>query len=220
MVGNSRQDRIRVLVVDDHSLICEGLTALLGRQVGMSVVGSAAAGEEALLSAERLRPDVIIMDLMLPDMDGIDATQRILRKSPSISVVALSASHTMEHVYRALRAGARGYVVKDSVSDELVKAVRAVHAGKYYLSRGVDHVVLEAALSLNAVKSPMEGLSPRERDVLRWVVAGSSSADIAAHLCLSRKTIDTYRSRLMVKLGVANRSALIRFAIEQKLTVS
>jgi DNA-binding NarL/FixJ family response regulator len=219
MVGISHRDRIRVLVVDDHSLICEGLTALLGRQAGMSVVGSASAGGEALLCAERLRPDVIIMDLMLPDMDGIDATERILRRLPSISVVALSASHTIEHVHRALRAGARGYVVKDSVSDELVKAVRAVHAGKYYLSRGVDHVVLEAALGANAVKSPMEGLSPRERDVLRWVVAGSSSADIAAHLSLSRKTIDTYRSRLMVKLGVANRSALIRFAIEHKLTV-
>lgn len=191
--------------------------ALLEGQDGMTVVGSAATGKAAILAAERLKPDVIIMDLVLPDLNGIDATQRILRARPLTHVIALSASHTIEHVYRAFRAGARGYVVKDAKGAELVQAVRSVSAGKQFLSTRITPLPDDDLLQNRLTKTPIERLSVREREVLHHLVAGDTSAQIATQLSLSRKTVDTYRGRLMVKLGVSNRTALIRFAIENEL---
>jgi len=205
-------------VVDDHGIVCEGLAALLAAQDGIRVLGTAASGQEALLAAERLKPDIVIMDLVLPDMNGIDAMHRICRILPLTRVIVLSASHNVEHVYRALRSGACGYVVKDAKGDELMHAVRAVTSGKQYLSPKVAPPAVDAAGCYSLPKSPLERLSLRERDVLHRVVAGASSATIARHLSLSRKTVDTYRCRLMAKLGVGNRSALIRFAIENEFT--
>ena len=207
-----------VLVVDDHGIVREGLIALLAGQDGLLVLGSASSGREGILAAEQLKPDVIIMDLVLPDMNGIDAMQRILGLLPLTRVLILSACHTIEHVYRALRAGAHGYVVKDALGDELVQAVRAVKDGKQFVSPKVTPPIVDAAQCYSLPKSPLERLSLRERDVLHRIVAGASSAAIAQHLSLSRKTVDTYRGRLMVKLGVRYRSALIRFAIENELT--
>ena len=126
---------LRIVVADDHGIVREGLIALLDRQEGMKVVGSAATGRAAVEATERLKPDVVIMDLAMPDWNGIEATQRILSTSPKISVIALSASHTSEHVSRALRAGARGYVVKDAKGAELVEAVKMVSVGRRYLSQ-------------------------------------------------------------------------------------
>ena len=208
---------LRIIVVDDHGIVREGLMALLDREEGMQVVGSAASGRAAILAAERLQPDVIIMDLVMPDLNGIDATRRILSTNPLTSIIALSASHTSEHVSRALRAGARGYVVKDAKGAELVEAVRTVSAGKRYLSRRVSPGPTEDALVERPTKTPMESLSARERDVMLRIVEGRTSLDIAKELSLSRKTVDTYRARLMVKLGVSNRTALIRFAIANDL---
>jgi DNA-binding NarL/FixJ family response regulator len=208
---------LRIVVVDDHCIVREGLMALLDRQAGMKVVGSAATGKAAILTAERLKPDVIIMDLALPDLNGIVATQRIVSARPLTCVIALSASHTIEHVYRALRAGARGYVVKDAKGAELVQAVRCVTAGKQFLSSQIAPLPDDDLLQNRLTKTPLERLSAREREVLHHLVAGATSAQIGLQLSLSRKTVDTYRGRLMVKLGVANRTALIRFAIENEL---
>jgi DNA-binding NarL/FixJ family response regulator len=208
---------IRILVVDDHGIVREALTILIERQCGMTVVGSVATGAEAVSDALRLKPDVILMDLVLRDMNGTDATQRILAQCPATRIIVLSACHTTEHVWRALRAGARGYVVKDAQALELVQAISAVMSGEQYLSRGIAPLLVDALMGGALVKSPMESLSGRERQVLQRLVAGASSADIAAHLSLSRKTVDTYRGRLMIKLGVDNRSALIRLAIEHEL---
>jgi DNA-binding NarL/FixJ family response regulator len=205
------------LVVDDHGIVREGLTVLIERQSGMTVVGSVSNGKDAVLAAVRLKPDLVIMDLVLRDMNGTDATQRILSLLPATQVIVLSACHTAEHVYRALRAGARGYVVKDALGGELMQAVLAVMAGRQFFSPGITPVLVDGAPAYSLSKSPMERLSAREREVLYRIVAGASSADIAAHLSLSRKTIDTYRGRLMVKLGVGNRSALIRLAIEHQM---
>lgn len=210
---------IRILIVDDHGIVREGLTALIERQSGMTVVGSVSNGKDAILAAVRLKPDLIFMDLVLRDMNGTDATERILGLLPTTPVIILSACHTAEHVYRALRAGARGYVVKEAIGAELMQAVDAVLAGRQFFSPGITLPLplIDGMPSRSLAKSPMERLSSREREVLHRIVAGSSSADIASHLSLSRKTIDTYRGRLMVKLGVGNRSALIRLAIEQEL---
>jgi DNA-binding NarL/FixJ family response regulator len=207
---------VRIVVVDDHGIVREGLMALLDRQEDMQVVGSAATGKEAILAAEHLKPDVIIMDLVLPDLNGIDATQRILKTRPLTLVIVLSASHTLEHIYRAFRAGVRGYVVKDAMGAELVQAVRCVTSGKQFLSARITPLPDEL-LQNRLTKTPIERLSAREREVLHHLVAGSTSATIAKQLSLSRKTVDTYRGRLMVKLGVNNRTALIRFAIENEL---
>jgi DNA-binding NarL/FixJ family response regulator len=208
---------LRIIVVDDHSIVREGLIALLDRQEGMTVVGSAATGRAAVEAAERLQPDVIIMDIAMPDLNGIEATQRILSTRPATSIIALSASHTSEHVSRALRAGARGYVVKNARGTELVDAVRSVSAGKRYFSEHASPGPGADALVDSPTKTPMERLSARERDVMSRIIEGQTSLQIAQELSLSRKTVDTYRARLMVKLGVSNRTALIRFAIANDL---
>jgi DNA-binding NarL/FixJ family response regulator len=209
---------LRVLIVDDHWIVRAGIETLLDSQIGMQVVGSVSNGAEAISSARRLRPDVIIMDLMLPDFDGIDASGRILGELPDTLIVALSACRTPEHVLRAMRAGVRGYVVKADVGDDLIRAVSEAIAGHRYVSPAITPLFADGLSDTSLPKSPYERLSIREREVLRCIVAGASSADIAQRLSLSRKTVDTYRSRMMVKLGVSNRSALIRFAIEHEMT--
>jgi DNA-binding NarL/FixJ family response regulator len=194
-----------------------GLAVLLDREDGMKVVGSATTGEEAVQGARRLEPDLIIMDLALPTLNGIDATRLILGEFPQIRVIALSASRKPGHVCRALGAGAHGYVLKHAPGEEIVRAVKAVIAGGRYLSPEIAHFVPGDAHISVAQHSPFEGLSTREHDVLRRVVSGSTSAEIAKCLSLSPKTIETYRARLMVKLGVESRAALIHLALEYEL---
>ena len=181
-------------------------------------MGTAATGKQAVHAATRLKPDVIVMDLMLPELSGVDATERILKLLPQTCVVVLSACHTSEHVFRALRAGARGYVLKEAAAAELVRAVTAVSTGERFLSPRITSVVIDVLLKNSTPRSPLERLSGREREVLHLTVAGSSSAEIAERLSLSRKTIDTYRSRVMEKLGVADLTGLIHFAIEHAMT--
>jgi DNA-binding NarL/FixJ family response regulator len=213
----STQPLIRILVVDDHGIVRTGLAALLDREEDMKVVGSATTGEEAVQTARRLKPHVIVMDLVLPTLNGIEATRLILHEFPQIRVIALSASQRPGHVWRALRAGAHGYVLKNAPGDEIVQAVRSVIAGARYLSPAVASLPIESAHTAVAQQSPFEGLSARERDVLRRIVAGSTSLDIAKCLSLSPKTVETYRARLMVKLGADNRAALIHLAMEYEL---
>jgi DNA-binding NarL/FixJ family response regulator len=183
----------------------------------LSVVGLASTGEQAVLTAERLKPQLIIMDLILPALNGIDATERIVASLPQTKIIVLSACVTSEHVYRALRAGARGYVVKDAVGSELVRAIRVVLSGKRYLSASIAAAFDAGCSGQTGAGSPLERLSAREREVLHRTVEGHSSAQIAVQLSLSPKTVDTYRARLMGKLGVANRSSLIRFAIQHAM---
>jgi DNA-binding NarL/FixJ family response regulator len=208
---------VRILIVDDHGIVRDGISALLGREDGLEVVGLAATGKQAVLIAERLRPGVVIMDLVLPVLNGIDATKRILSSLPQTKIVALSACGTSEHVYLALRAGVHGYVMKDAAGAELVLALRTVLSGKRYLSASVTEAFANDGPNRAAGSSPLERLSRREREVLHLTVEGYSSTQIALQLSLSPKSVDTYRSRLMQKLGVSNRSTLIRFAIQHAM---
>lgn len=208
---------VRVLLVDDHCIVLDGLTLLLGRQRYMEVVGTATNGKEAVEVAARLKPDVVVMDLMLPELSGVDATERILSILPQAHVVVLSVSHTSEHVFRALRAGAHGYVVKEAAGNELVRAITAVFLGERYLSPLITALLIRGLLDQSSGPSPLERLSGREREVLHLTVAGSTSAEIAEHLSLSRRTVDTYRSRVMEKLGVQDLTTLIRFAVEHAM---
>jgi DNA-binding NarL/FixJ family response regulator len=215
-VGSNATNRVNVLVVDDHAVVREGVTVLLERSPRIKVVETAASGKHAIAAARRLRPDVVVMDLVLPALNGVDATKRILSALPRTRVVILTVCHTSEHIVRALRAGALAYVLKQSASTELVQAVLAVLDGKRYLSP-------QAAATLASVEfdstrpSPLERLSAREREVLHLTVSGATSSTIARQLSLSPKTVDTYRSRIMEKLGVADRTALIRFSIQHAL---
>jgi DNA-binding NarL/FixJ family response regulator len=206
--------RIRILVVDDHSIVREGLIAILHKHESLKVVGAAASGTDALRKAVELRPHIVIMDLVLPDMNGAEAAARILAQLPDTRVIILSACRTAEHVYRAMRAGAHGYVVKSALCDELKDAIDCVMLDRQFVSPSVLPEVADSEAMLSNAKSPIERLSLREREVLHQLVDGGTSASIAQLLCLSRKTVDTYRSRMMDKLGVRNRSELIRFAIE------
>jgi DNA-binding NarL/FixJ family response regulator len=204
---------IKILVVDDHGIVRDGLSVLLNARSEMQVVGAAADGKAAVRAAAKLAPDVIVMDLALPELSGIDATLQILAAQPLIRIVIHSVWDTAEHVFRALRAGARGYVLKESAGSEIVQAVAAVSKGDRYLSARLTGVLIDGLLSDQNSASPIESLSPREREVLHLTVTGASSADIGVRLSLSSKTIDTYRSRLMGKLGVTDLAGLIRFAV-------
>jgi DNA-binding NarL/FixJ family response regulator len=209
---------ISVLLTDDHSILRDGLAALLETQEGISVAGHASDGREAVRKAAELKPDVVIMDIVMPELDGIEATHLIQRASPLTRVVILSMYSTTEHIFRALQAGAKGYLLKESAGAELVAAVRTVHAGRRFLSQKITESVVDDYVRQHVPTDPLGTLSSRERQILQLVAAGNSTADIARALSLSPKTVDTYRSRLMQKLDIGNFAALVKFAIACGLT--
>lgn len=206
--------RIRVLLADDHAVLREGLRALLSSKGDIEVVAEVANGREAVRRALELAPEVVLMDIGMPDMNGVEATALLLAKLPDVRVIALSMHGDAEHVQRALQAGAAGYLLKESAAAEVVAAVRAVHVGKQYLSAEV----MRHARRRAGARTPLESLSARERQVLQLVVEGRTSAEIGEALHLSRKSVDTYRSRLMRKLGVEDLPALVKFAIQHGIT--
>lgn len=208
---------LRILVVDDHSVMRDGLAHRIDTEAGMQVVGCVATGEDAIAAAQRLQPDVIIMDLVLPSLNGVDATRHILLNCPKTVVIVLSACRSLEHVRRSLRAGAHGYVLKSSAVDELTEAVRRSGSGSVYFCREIVALHGESALRALPVRNPIETLSHRERQILLLLIAGLTSALIARRLSLSCKTVETYRSRMMSKLGVGDRTALIRLAKDYEL---
>jgi DNA-binding NarL/FixJ family response regulator len=212
---------ITVFLADDHAVVRDGLRFLLEAQHDIKVVGDAANGRDAVRQVAQLCPDVVIVDIAMPDLNGIEATQQIRETRPSAQVIILSMHSTTEHVFRALQAGARGYLLKESAGVEVISAVRAVHAGRRYLSEKIsDQVIDDYVRQRDAVEaeSPLARLSPREREVLQLVVEGKSSAEIADILFLSPNTVETYRSRLMQKLGISDLPGLVKFAIQHGLT--
>ncbi len=208
--------RTRIVLADDHAMIRFGLRALLEMN-DMEVVGEAGEGREALRLAQELMPDVVIFDLSMPGLNGIDAAAMLKERCPSIRILILSMHSNSEHVHRALVAGAAGYLLKGSASEEIIAAVRSVLLGRQYLSRelGLAGAVVP---SMPGAAGPLERLSVRERQVLQLVVEGHSSASIAAIVSLSPKSVDTYRSRLMRKLGVRDIASLVKFAVGHGLT--
>lgn len=209
---------IRVLLADDHSVVRDGLRFLLEAEGDITVVGGAANGHEALRLARQLAPDVVIMDVAMPQFNGVEATLSIHEACPSVQVLILSMHSTAEHIYRALQAGAAGYLLKESAGPEVVAAVRTVHAGRRYMSQKIAETVLDDYIRERRATGPLDSLSRRERQILQLIAEGRSTADTAKLLCLSPKTVETYRSRMMLKLGVADFAALVRFAVQHGLT--
>jgi DNA-binding NarL/FixJ family response regulator len=212
---------ITVFIVDDHAVVRDGLRFMLAEQPDVDVIGDAVDGHNAVQQVEELKPDVVIMDINMPKLNGIEATHQIRKVSPSSQVIILSMYATNEHIFRALQAGVLGYLLKETAGVEIVDAVRIVHAGRRYLSEKISEKMINDYLRLRediGTRSPLDRLSPREREVLQLVVEGKTSAEIAEILFLSPKTVDTYRSRLMQKLGVHDLPALVKFAIQYGLT--
>jgi DNA-binding NarL/FixJ family response regulator len=209
---------IRVLLVDDHAVVRDGVGYLLRAQPDIEVVGGVETASQAVNLALQQRADIVIMDISLPGLSGIEATQQVLDARPEAQVLILSMHSSPEHVYQAFRAGAHGYVLKESAGKELVDAVRVVNAGRTYLSDKLSGSVVEQYLRERRTVSPLESLSTRERQVLELIVEGYSSVEVATSLSLSPKSVDTYRSRIMRKLGIGDLPGLVKFAIRHGLT--
>lgn len=213
---------IRVLLADDHAVLRDGLSHLIGSDKGMAVVGQVANGLEAVRLAKETKPDIVLMDVSMPEMNGIEATTRILECCPETRVLILSMHSAGESIRRALTAGARGYLLKEAAGREVLKAINRVQEGEIFLSDRISHdLIRDYVQGLKEgqwPKEPLDVLSAREREVLQLVAEGNSSADIADKLCLSPKTIESYRSRIMQKIGVSGVPGLVKFAIRNGLT--
>lgn len=212
---------ITIFLADDHAVVRDGLKALLQAQPDFEVVGDAANGREAVKQINRLHPDIAILDIAMPELNGVEAIRQIGQRCPSVQVIILSMYATVEYVVRALQAGARGYVLKESAGARVVEAVRAVHAGQRYLDYKISDDLIDDHMrrhKAGQTEGLLACLSPREREILQLVVEGKSSAEIAGILSLSPKTVETYRSRLMKKLGIGDMPGLVKFAIQHGLT--
>jgi len=213
--------RTRVLLADDHAMVRQGLRALLERERDLVIVGDAADGREAVRMAAELRPDVVVMDISMPRLNGIEATRRILAASPGTRIVALTMHAGEEYVSELLKAGATGYVLKESPASDVIAAIRVVRQGGSFLNRKISEQVVNGYLGRSGPREsaarPPDLLTPREREVLQLIAEGNTNRAIAKQLGLSAKTVEAHRTRIMAKLGVHNAAGLTRYAIRRGL---
>jgi len=210
--------RIRVLVVDDHALVREGIRSLLALTANIEIVGEAADGRQALEKVRQLMPEIVLMDLAMPVMGGLEATRRIRKEYPGTKVLALTQYDDSEYVVPIIEAGARGFVTKMSSSIELAAAIEAVHEGDSYLSPSAAAALVdECQRTVKEDKDPYSLLTDREREVLKLLAEGHSAREIAGILVLSPKTVEWYKARLTTKLGIHNRTDLVKFAIRKAI---
>ncbi|MFN3331387.1 MAG: response regulator [Caldilinea sp.] len=209
---------IRILIVDDHAIVRAGIRVLLQLQPEFEVVGEAEDGQEALRQVQQLAPDIVLMDIGMPGMDGLAATRAILQNYPQVRIIALTQHENREYVLPTLRAGAKGYVLKRAPDDTLVRAIRTVAAGGSFLDPRVADVVTASLRQQGAAPvDPLETLTEREREVLQLLASGKTYQEIADTLFISVKTVDFHRTNLMRKLNLANRAELIQFALKRNL---
>jgi DNA-binding NarL/FixJ family response regulator len=202
-------------LADDHTLVRQGLKLILSAHADLQVIGEAANGREAIELAEKLRPDIVLMDVAMPEVNGIEATRRMVEANPRIRILVLSMHKEAVYVREILRAGARGYILKDAIDTELLNAVRSIARGDGYVSPAVSGALLNDFRS-NAA-DPIDLLSGREREVLQLIADGKTNKEIATHLNLSVYTIDSHRGKIMEKLNLHSTGELIRFAMKHGL---
>jgi DNA-binding NarL/FixJ family response regulator len=213
-------NNVRIVLADDHTILREGLRALLSADPDFEIIGEAGDGREAVRCVEKLGPDLLLMDLSMPRMSGMDAISEIKKRYPETKIIALTVHKTEEYLLSTLQAGVDGYVLKDATHDELVMAIHNVMAGKRYLSPGISEKVIEGYLdgkedSLAA--SSWQKLSQREREVLKLIAEGYKNKEIAEDLCISLKTVEKHRANLMKKLDLHNAAVLTVYAVEKGL---
>jgi two-component system response regulator NreC len=208
-------------MVEDHALVRQGVKALLDEESDITIVGEASDGSQALVLAQQLRPDIVLMDLTLPGLGGIEATRQICERYSDMKVVVLSMHDSEEYVFRALQAGASGYIVKSSTSEELVLALRAVAAGSTFLSPKISRILIDdymrRAKTHESDEEALSILTPRERELLQLIATGLTNRQIAERLHVSVKTVETHRGNMMRKLDVHDRAGLVKFAIDSGL---
>jgi DNA-binding NarL/FixJ family response regulator len=209
--------KLSIFLVDDHAVVREGLKALVNAQPGMEVCGEAGDGRSALQLIQELRPDVVVMDVSLPEMSGAQATERLKQLRPEVKVLALTVHEDRGYLRQLLEAGARGYVLKRAAAEELIHAIRTVAAGGTYLDPAIAGKVLGGFVRSPPGKGVAEGsdLSDREAEVLRLIAAGYSNKEVSARLTLSVKTVETYKARSMEKLGLHSRADVVRYALQR-----
>jgi len=214
---NVQMGKIKVLVADDHTILRQGIKALLENQEGIEVVGEAKDGREAIKVTEELLPDVIMMDIAMPGLNGLEATRRIKKKFPKMKVLVLTMYANEEYIFQILNAGANGYLVKETAFQDLISAIKAVYRGESFMSPSISKKVVNGYIqhAREDKKKSCEVLTPREREVLQLIAEGNSSKKIAAALFISPKTVETHRTHIMDKLNIHNRSGLIKYAIRK-----
>jgi len=212
--------KIRILLVDDHKIVRDGLRKLLEKEQALLVAGEAEDGRSAIKAVRELRPDVVIMDVAMPDLNGIEATRQLVADRPDLKIVALSTHSERKFVTEMLKAGAAAYLLKDCAFEELVTAIQTVVKGKIYLSPGIAGVVIENYVrnAPSVDKSVFSLLSDREREVLQLMSEGKTTKEIAAHLNVSIKTVETHRTNIMTKLDIHSIAELTKYAIREGLT--
>jgi DNA-binding NarL/FixJ family response regulator len=210
-----RMKKIRVLLADDHTILRKGVRMLLESESDIEVVGEARNGREAIERARTLKPDIVIMDVSMPELNGIESTRRICDESPHPSVIALSMHKDSVYVREILRAGARGYLLKDSEDDDLIRAIRAVYRGEAFLSPAVSDAVLTDYRK--HVTNPVDLLTSREREVLAMIAEGKTNKEIAVALNLSVYTVESHRGSVMEKLNLHSTGDIVRFALRNGL---
>ena len=211
---------IRILLADDHGIVRRGLHYLLERSPGMQVIGEAADGREAVRIFEETNPDVVIMDIAMPNLNGIEATAQIVKKNPKAGVIILSMHSDEAYLVRALSAGARGYLLKDSAEADLIRAVQAVSQGRPFFSPAISQTLLEdyvRRLQQENLQDSYDLLTDREKEVLQLLAEGKSNKEAAALLSLSLYTVETHRANLMQKLGLHNTAEIVLYAVRKKI---
>jgi two-component system response regulator NreC len=215
-----RTDKIHVLIVDDHTILRAGLRMLLNAHPDIEVVGEASDGNQAVLSAQRLQPDVILMDIAMPECNGIEATRQIKRLLPETRVLVLTMHENEEYLFQVLRAGASGYILKEAADTELVTAIRVVYSGRFYLSPSAQSIMVGDYLQrvrTGEERDSYSALTEREREILKLVAEGYTNNQIAERLTISPKTVDTHRTHIMDKLNLHSRAELVKYAIRRGL---
>lgn len=211
-------EKIRILVADDHALMRDGIRAILKLSGDMEVVGEAEDGRQAIEKAEELQPDVIVMDIAMPNLDGLEATRRIKKKQPKIKVLALTQYENREYVFTAIKAGADGYLPKKAAGPELAVAIRALYRGESFLYPTAAAALIKDYLR-HATEEPYDRLTAREREILKLIAEGRKSKEIAEMLSISLKTALGHRTKIMQKLDIHNRTELIKYAMHKGLVV-
>jgi DNA-binding NarL/FixJ family response regulator len=213
-------DQIRILLADDHNVLRDGLRLLIERQSDFTVVGEAGDGRETVQFVEEHRPDVVVMDIAMPNMNGIEATRRIVENHPRVGVVILSMHYDESYVLRALKAGARAYLLKNSLKADLIAAIRSAAQGRSFFSPKVSHILQEdytRALEDRGAEDTYELLTAREREILQLVAEGKTNKEIASMLNLSLYTVDTHRTHILQKLNLHSVAELILYAVRKRI---